>query len=640
MTKAFTKALETLDENQREAVNWRNGSLILYAGPGTGKTQVLTTRIAKILNESNEKTRILALTYTNKAADEMKSRVNGFVPNEFNRYFIGTIHKFCSKLLKSYGEKIGIRPDFTIKSRDTELSDIVNDAMESVGIYDDLKKMTSRRYLRNINSFRRNLVEGKNFEGSLRDHCDDDRFPKVYKAYEKALHQLNALDFNGLIINATRLVSQEPHIFSEYRKLYRYWFIDEFQDTTKTQYHFLKLLAGRDFDNIFVVADEDQIIFEWAGASHNQLKNFKSDFNATIKEIDINRRCPKQIVDVANRMIRNNKNRFSKKATLKPYTHDSIAPIKVRSFFDEFDEAQGVVEEILNHLSKDNSQLAVIGKTNKALRPTLSGFRKRNIKASIVKRRDEFLTPHFKWLLSCLELVSQPDSLSSFKNLVLSGNSLTGTEYDPENLISQENNDRNSFLQVWMDLIGKANTEYSDQLVDIAFQLKQFEHSWSEIVEVAIERMLDSQNSYGQLPNDFREDMEAWKCIYDGLISSNSSEIELKEFIQEMNIRSKEPPFDPAVLRLFTIHTAKGLEFDHVWIVGMAEEILPSYQSLKEDADPNLLEAERRACFVGVTRTKRTLNLSYARSYQGYSKVRSRFLNEMGLLANDDIRDS
>lgn len=638
MPNLIHSAIETLDETQRRAVSWQTGPLIVFAGPGTGKTKVLTTRIAKILHDSkNEYIRILALTYTNKAADEMRGRVDSLIPGYSDQYFIGTIHKFCSNILRKHGEKIGIRPDFSIHSRDVDLIDIVNDALERIGEKRDSENQYSLRYLNDIKKVRRSLVNPADLETLLRKHSEGFHFSRLYHEYERMLTTSNALDFSGLIINASKLIDQEPSIASEYRRVYKYWFVDEFQDTTKAQYYLLKKLAGRHFNNFFVVADEDQIIFEWAGASHTQIKNFQEDFDAKVIQIDQNRRCPSTVVKIANRMIKYNKKRYTKKKTFWSAAESASGTVKVRSFYDEYEEAHGVVKELSSYISDNNSELAIIGRTNKVLEPIMSNLRKRNIKASIAKRRDNFLTPHFSWLLSCLQLVNHRDSRSSFRTLIQSGNKLSGADFDPDSLIDDHRSKNINFLALWINLISKVDDGQGKELKDIAGKIDKFASPWDRIVEESVERLVSLGVETDRQETDRDEDHKAWNHIYKSFISVDSGEPALEEFIQEMSLRSKEPPVDPSEVRLYTIHTAKGLEFDHVWMIGMVDDILPTYQSLKPDANPNSLEAERRACFVGITRTKKTLQLSYAKSYRGHSKVRSRFLDEMGLSVEDDV---
>lgn len=637
MSNILRSAIDTLDEPQRSAVSWETGPLILFAGPGTGKTKVLTTRIAKILHDSkNEYIRILALTYTNKAADEMKGRVDSLIPGYSDQYFIGTIHKFCSNILRKHGEKIGIRPDFSILSRDVDLIDIVNDALERIGEESDSENQYSRRYLNDIKNVRRRLVAPTDLETLLRKHDDGFRFSKLYYEYEKMLKNSNALDFSGLIINASKLIDQEPSVASEYRRVYKHWFVDEFQDTTKAQYYLLRKLAGKSFNNLFVVADEDQIIFEWAGASHTQIKNFQEDFGAKVIQIDKNRRCPSKVVDIANRMIKYNTKRYTKKKIFWSAADSRTGTVKVRSFYDEYDEANGVAEEISSYISDDNSELAIIGRTNKVLEPVMNNLRRRNIKASIAKRRENFLTHHFNWLLSCLQLVNDRASRSSFRTLIQSGNILSGVEFDPDFLITEAGSKNINFLEFWIDLISKVNNDRSKELADIAYKISKFHSPWDRIVEESVERMAILGRSDRQEPG-IHDDHKAWNHIYKNYISDDSREPALEELIQEMSLRSKEPPEDPSEVRLYTIHTAKGREFDHVWMVGMVDDILPTYQSLKKGAHPSSVEAERRACFVGVTRAKKTLRLSYAKSYRSHSKFRSQFLDEMGLSVEDDV---
>lgn len=633
MTNQIDEAIRGFSDSQKNAVNWSDGPMLLLAGPGVGKTTVLTTRLAKILENSLGKNfRILALTFTTKAADEMKRRVEALVPNVGHRTFIGTFHSFCAKILRQHGSHIGIKPDFVIYDNIDDRKEILKDALKGREIDYRFVEQDGQSWIETIDRLRKNLIGANETRMQFKDSAYGGFISEVYKFYERALIESNSQDFNGLILNACRLIKEVPMIASSYRNVYKYWFIDEFQDTTRSQYHFVKLLAASEFTNIFVVADEDQIIYQFAGASFTQMRKFRDEFDPKVTHLVENRRCPVSIVKAANALIEHNRFRISSKKSLVSKVPNGTKSIKCREFSNEHSEASGIAENISLFLEEGIQGIAVLARTKTVLKPVCERLKDYNVKASIATRRDDFVSPHFNWLLNCLELANQPSNRRILRKLTVFGNLVAGTEIDSNLIMAEPESTCVSFLEHWASVMGSEQSPKAHKLATLATELVHSQSSWREISE----RFIDSLSDFCDTPKDYfddtAEDKEAWQNIYTAIHSGNKVKLELTEFLHGMKLRSKEPPEDPETVKLYTIHSSKGLEFDHVWLTGMADSILPSWQSLKGDADPQLLEEERRACFVGMTRAKKTLTLTYARSYNGYKKEPSRFLREMGLI--------
>lgn len=622
-----------LSESQKFAINWREGSFLMLAGPGVGKTTVLTMRLANILRESNGKNfRLLALTYTNKAANEMRQRIEVIAPNTNHRTFIGTFHSFCAKILRQHGSHIGIKPDFEIYENNDERSYLLKDALLQRSLQDEYDVQCCGDWIETLDRLRKNLVGPKQAKEKFSNADYGKKISELYTIYEQALLKENAMDFNGLILNTCRLLKKVPMISSSYRNVYRYWCIDEFQDTTKSQYRFIKILAGNVFNNIFVVADEDQIIFQFAGASFEQMKEFRDEFKPKVKQLIENRRCPDSIVSAASALIEKNSERIATKRPLVSTVSDGVRPIRCLIYSDELSEGQAISLEIRDQTDYTQQSMAVLARTKTVLNPILNELKSLGIKASIASRRNNFISPHFNWLFNCLKLANQPNSRLLYRNLTEYGNRIAGTKIDSDFSMAEPISTHISLLEYWSRLMDNSDSAIADQLSALAAELVYSQSSWKEITERSVEVLSRLSESTGIRSDDFFEDKEAWQSIYNSLRSTSQSDLELPEFLQGMNLHSKQPPADVGEIRLFTIHSAKGLEFDHVWLAGMADSILPSWQSLKGDADPQLLEEERRACFVGMTRAKKTLTLTYAKSYKGHKKPPSRFLREMGLI--------
>ena len=257
MTPELAAALENLSLNQKLAVDWGEGAAIVLAGPGVGKTTVLTARIARILDSSrNRNFRILALTFTTKAGDEMRTRVERLVPGRTDRTLIGTFHAFCAQVLRQHGSHLGIRPDFGVYDQDSDREELLRDALREATAKGEPVEERDVRWLKAIDQLRSNLVGPAKAASRFHDRADGERAARVYTIYEAALRDRNIMDFNGMILDTCRLAHQVPGVAARIRQSYPYWLIDEFQDTNSAQYRLVRTLAGDEFRSIFAVADD------------------------------------------------------------------------------------------------------------------------------------------------------------------------------------------------------------------------------------------------------------------------------------------------------------------------------------------------------------------------------------------------
>ena len=626
------KTKETPTPKQEEAILWNDGPLLVNAGPGAGKTKVLTARIARILKENIDKEfHVLALTYTNKAADEMRDRVNELVENIVSRTFIGTFHSFCAKILRDHGKAIGIKDNFEIYSDLAVRHDLLKNSLEEHQSRYNLPEEYEKRWLYKIDDIRR---DGKDPQKVEYDDEEERRIiSKLYKVYEQSLHDSNALDFHGLVLNACRLMKKAPAVASHYRRKYKYWLIDEFQDTTGIQYKFLNNFAGYDFRNIFVVGDLDQIIFQFAGANSDQLEKFKKDFKSA-PDINLNEnfRSHKSIVHAAGLLITNNSDRDYSVERQRIKASSDSGGIDIRSCFDEISEAREIVQEIKEHFEKGEKSVAILARTRKVLETILYQFRKSGTKAIIAGRRDDFVSPYFRWLLNCLELVNNPKKQLTLEQLTKDGNRIARSDLEYETLVEKSKTNNVGFLEQWATEMGKGNSDIAIELASLVNELVHSPNKWQQFAENSIQKFLKFAETTVGSENDISEDKRAWKYILQNVLKSREGNLELCDFIHEMHIRSKEPPADSGEIKLYTIHSAKGLEFDHVWLAGMTDSILPSWRSTRSGANPRLLEEERRICYVGVTRAKKNLVLTYPNNSNGHPMEPSRFLREMGLI--------
>jgi DNA helicase-2/ATP-dependent DNA helicase PcrA len=641
MATSLESALDKLTGIQRQAVEWDNGPLLVLAGPGSGKTQVLTCRIARLLDGSRgQNFRVLALTFTNKAADEMKSRVAGFVPGLEDRATIGTFHSFCAKILRQHGVHLGINPDFAIYSADDDRKAVLEDALRRARLEGEPASLEDVKYLGLIDRMKSKLIEPAGAEAALANLDDPKRIAATYQLYEQELHRINALDFNSLIFEAYRLVRTFPAIAGRYRRSHPHWLIDEFQDTNSAQYRLVRTLAGEGFRNIFAVADDDQIIYAWNGASYKQIQSFLADFSAQLIQLPTNYRCPAAIVEAANRLVVYNAQRTStKKPLIAGKTELKYPPsehIQLRVFETDEGEAAGIAQEIADHDRSIWGQTAVLARTRALLDGIHRALQDREVPSVIAQRRDDFLSAEFRWLVASLRQIVRPLDHRSLAVLVEAFNRLAETAISVEQITTDAEATGRSYFETWLETARKQSLTPAHASLLTLLVSAAGDPSTAKTVVEAILGEFAKGTTGPEGDSDLAEDMAAWRELSRDIAGHIGKGAPLDQFLQELQLRSKEPSPKLDTVTLMTIHGAKGKEFDCVYVIGLAEDVMPSFQSRqKGDRSPEM-EEERRNCFVAITRTKECLVLSSAESYRGWRKSPSRFLVEMGLVRVDE----
>lgn len=631
MTPELEAVLASLSEIQREAVLWKDGSALVLAGPGSGKTRVLTARIAKILDDSRERNfRILALTFTTKAATEMRERVDHLVPGLADRTFIGTFHAFCTQMLRQHGSHIGMSPDFAIFDQEDDRQAVFRDALVAAAGRGEPVTQADARWLRTIDQLKSRLVVPEKAASQFRDSRDGEAVARVYSIYEQALRERNSTDFNGLILGACRLLRDVPGVAERTRRSYPYWLIDEFQDTSPAQYRLMQLAAGGAFKNLFAVADDDQIIYQWAGASYRQIEKFRADFQPELIQLVQNHRCPPEIVAAGNQLVANNTFRTPEKKPLvaaKPASAESIA---LRQFDSDKAECDGIADEIAGAYPTLRGRTAVLGRTRSLLEPIQRSLQSKGVKAVIAQRRDRFISPQFTWLHACLDQALHPTDARTFKVLVDAANRIVGADLDPGILRARAEAAGLAFFEYWGREAQALNSPLAIKLGKFAVMLAEARKSWRQMVKAAIPILVESASTGEGVISDADDDKAAWDACMREIRAESGGDADLDEVIQGLSLRSKEPPRDPEAVTLLTVHASKGLEFDIVYVAGLAESVMPSWQSVNKGDASAEMEEERRNCFVAITRTRERLILSCAATYRGWAKKPSRFLAEMG----------
>ena len=628
----LAKALSELTPSQAAAVDWVDGPLFVLAGPGSGKTRVLTTRVAKLLAETPDKSfRVMALTFTNKAADEMATRIEAFVPDQQDRATIGTFHSFCMQMLQQHGSHIGINPNFAIYSLESDRADLLKEAIRASGLSGE-----NERFLGTIDKLKARLIQPDSCAKLFRDASVGEQVEQTYRSYEDALSRANALDFGSLIAQAYRLISTYPGVGMHYRRAYAYWMFDEFQDTTDGQYRLIRALAGDGFRNIFAVADDDQIIYQWNGASYQQIQRFRADFQPTEIQLPTNYRCPPSIVAAANQLVVHNTHRTATKQPLEAgkttLRYPDAQHIRLLRYTTEEAEAAAIAAGISGVDASKRGEVAVLARTRALLERMQRVLTDADVEAAIAQRRDDFRSAQFLWLGAALRLASRPLDRRALDALTGAFNRWFGSEIWSDDIAAAADISSRSLLTEWANAAAFVEDDSAKALAATAAALGQQPTTFRNFIAKFLESL--PQNP-GEDTTDIEEDHAAWNSLLRSINQAIGRNAPIEQFLQELALRSKEPPVGPNAVTLMTIHSAKGKEFDHVFVIGLAEDVLPSFQSIKAGENSAEMEEERRNCFVAITRAREWLCLSYADRYRGWAKQPSRFLTEMGLALPD-----
>ncbi len=644
-TKDFEKAWAELSQTQVEAASWVSSPLLVIAGPGSGKTRVLTCRIARLLESSKgEKSRILGLTFTTKAADEMRQRVLSFVPDEAHRLFLGTFHSFCTDVLSQHGQHVGVNPSFKVYAEIRDHEAILVEALREVA--PDLtgdRNMVSQ-ILKGIRYLQNQLTMPQNAQETLGHLPDSNLVSLAYEAYVKALLDHRALDFETMIVKTHELLTRYPVFARRYQDVFPQVCVDEFQDTTFAQYQLLKALVPRDRAGVFVVADDDQIIYQWNGADVRRLEEFSSDFCAKVIQLPVNYRCPAEVVDVANHLIENNFRRSAGRVPIRSVRSPaSTNPITLLGGFDGFeDECRDVVARVKDLHSTHLERVAVIARSRSLLEGVQQAAGEVGLPTVVLQRKNDFESTPLSWLHAMLSLANDHRDREAFTEIVGTLPGLLDAQIDSETHVRLEADQSKDYFHRVTDLVRKLGSP-SNRLLEVATpytrlspgsEVRYFLNAaldWLDAIAIPGDRS-GSDQQVGTFA-DYIDERKGLLHVRDEILRAFGPDISLQRFLSELDIRSKEAPPEKGVLPLMTIHGSKGKEFDHVYLVGLVEGELPSYQSIRAGDNGPEMEEERRSCYVAVTRTLDTLTCSYAEKYRGWQRAPSRFLYEMGLLS-------
>lgn len=617
--------LEYLNDRQKEAVLYGDGPLLILAGAGSGKTSVLTKRVAYLIKERNVSPKnIVAITFTNKAAKEMKERIIKEVGKEGYDIQISTFHSFGLRIIKENYEKLGYEKNFTIIDSDDSLT-VVKKILKEMGI--DSTRFNPKFIKNQISSCKNEMVTPEKYKNLVNDELSDITY-KVYKKYQDTLLRNNSLDFDDLLIKPIELFNKYKEVLENYQELFKYVFIDEYQDTNEAQYILSKMISAK-YKNICVVGDDAQSIYSWRGANFKNILNFEKDYkNAKVILLEQNYRSTKTILNAANSVIKNNINKKDKNL----WTDNSLGEkIKYVRTNDEKDEASYVTREIRNLVNNGVSldDIAVLYRTNAQSRTIEEGFLNSNIPYKIVGAFAFYSRKEIKDLLAYLKLIYNTKDDVSLMRIINYPKRKIGAK-TIENLSMDAVLNGTSMF----DVIGSGKELEFKKLI-LEMKEKSEVLSLTETIDMVLDKSgikseLESEHT---LEADIRlENLNEFKSITK-TFEEESGIASLEDFLNEVSLVSdvndQKNDNSPKVT-LMTIHAVKGLEYKYVFVIGMEENIFPHVNSCEEDGG---IEEERRLCYVAITRAKEKLYLVNALRRMLYGKTSvnmpSRFINEI-----------
>ena len=633
--------LSTLNPNQLESVKWNEGPLLVLAGSGAGKTRVLTYRIARLVEESaGEHFKILALTFTNRTAAEMRSCMDALVPQARERAVLTTFHSFCVQLLRQHGHHVGLSPDFTILSQSVDRESVLDEAIQIVRQADPAVAYRGERLLPLVTRLLDLCIAGDKAVEFLRARRikGAEKAGEVYRSYRTLMKQNNELDFGGIVVETLDLLQGVPGVKRLVTSIYPFVCVDEFQDTNLAQYRLLRHLVNPTTKNLFVVADGDQTIYQWNGADPERLQSLRNDFDMTVLQLPESYRCPPAVIEVANRLIQHNPGRDLSQFALTAHKQKSRGSnIRVCSFAAFDDEAQWVAADIADRFQNADCDLAVLARTLQLLEKILSALEAQGIPSYVAMRNDEFGTSRMIWLHSMLRLANSRQDREQLYRVCKSYSDLEGVSLNVKDIVSDAAAVEGDYLRAWQRaaLCQEYSTfETQEFLRDSVSRLADsldfrtfIDHSFSWF-----DGLLDFSTADWSTDPEFFVEKKTWQELQSEICSEfGHAQVTLNILLQGLDLRSKTPIPPENAVPCFTIHSAKGLEFGHVYLVGLVDDFLPHWRAVRAGLSGPKLQEERRSCFVAITRAQKTLTLTWSAEVFGRKRCPSMFLKEMAL---------
>ncbi|WP_288587505.1 DNA helicase PcrA, partial [uncultured Streptococcus sp.] len=639
--------LTGMNDKQAEAVQTTEGPLLIMAGAGSGKTRVLTHRIAYLIDEKMiNPWNILAITFTNKAAREMRERAMALNPAT-SETLIATFHSMCVRILRREADHIGYNRNFTIVDPGEQRT-LMKRILKNLNL--DPKKWNERAILGTISNAKNDLLDEVAYEHQAGDMYTQ-IVAKCYKAYQEELRRSEAMDFDDLIMMTLRLFDKNPDVLAYYQQRYQYIHVDEYQDTNHAQYQLVKLLASR-FKNICVVGDADQSIYGWRGADMQNILDFEKDYpEAKVVLLEENYRSTKKILQAANEVIKNNRNRRPKKLWTQNDDGEQIVYYRANDERDEAVFVASTIDNIIREEGKNFKDFAVLYRTNAQSRTIEEALLKSNIPYTMVGGTKFYSRKEIRDVISYLNLIANPADNISFERVVNEPKRGVGPgtlekirTFAYEQNMSLLDASANIMLSPIKGKAAQGVYDFANMILNLRDQLDGL--SITEAVEAVLDKSgyLDALSMQQTLESQARiENIEEFMSVTKNFDETNTDGTEdetgidrLGRFLNDLALiaDTDDGDMEAAEVTLMTLHAAKGLEFPVVFLIGMEEGVFPLSRASE---DPEELEEERRLAYVGITRAEEILFLTNANTRTLFGKTSynrpSRFLREI----SDDL---
>ena len=635
--------LDTLNPAQREAVEKTEGPVLILAGAGSGKTRVLTTRIGHLIEDKGvQPANILAITFTNKAANEMRERVEETLESDASDMWISTFHSCCVRILRKDINRIGYNRSFVIYDSADQVT-LVKDCLKELNLND--KVFEPKMIISTISGAKDKLYDPKKFKAM---HMNDNRMSKIadiYALYQDRLKRNSALDFDDLIFKTVELLKSDKEVLDFYRNRFKYIMVDEYQDTSKAQYELIKILA-KEHQNICVVGDDDQSIYGWRGADIRNILEFEKDYDDVhVVKLEQNYRSTQIILDAANTVISNNIERKRKRLWSEKKEGELI---KIQVAADEVEESDFVADMIAKISREQNrsyKDFAVLYRANAQSRSVEDALNRSQIPYNIYGGTKFYERKEIKDLIAYLRVIQNPQDDISIKRIInvpRRGIGLRTIEKIEDRASLKQESIYSVLIDIETnsDISTKARNSISEFIDNVIGTLRTMREVYP--VSKLIEKVIESIDYYGYIDELYKGDKEEAEERKDNVkefisvameFEQTSEEKDLETFLTGVALTS-ESSEDEEVdkVSLMTMHTSKGLEFPVVFIVGMEDGLFPIARAVRSMSDSEI-EEERRLCYVGITRAKEILYLTLTQKRTLYGKtnpsIASRFMEEL-----------
>ncbi len=624
-----------LNDKQKEAVLATDGPCLVIAGAGSGKTKVLTHKIAYDIESGIKPWNILAITFTNKAANEMKERIEKLIGDAAKDLWMGTFHSICVRILRRYIDRIGYKTDFVIFDTSDQKT-LIKECLKTLKVDD--KIFTDRGVLSEISNGKNEMLEPKAYGVKYAGDFRKEKIAEIYEQYQRRLRENNAIDFDDIINFTIKILSENPDVLDYYTEKFKYILVDEYQDTNKAQFTLVSLLASK-YGNVTAVGDNDQGIYSFRGADISNILNFERDFPGTrIIKLEQNYRCTGNILKAANAVIKHNENKYDKK--LWTENEEGHLPC-IYCGEDEYDEGRYIVEQI-NHLKTEeyykNSNFTILYRMNAQSRAIEDILMREGIPYKVIGGLKFYERKEIKDIIAYLRLIHNSADNLSLKRIINEPKRGIGkTSIDQIQEISDKTG--NSMYEIIRNAQEYGLTRVFSNSRDFIEQIEYLKSKKDELkISDLIKETLNKTGYTKALENENSVEAETRIENLEEFLTvaiefeEESADNTLAEFLENITLSSDIDGMEDQdnSITLMTLHSAKGLEFPVVFLVGMEEGIFPGYKSIGE---PQALEEERRLFYVGITRAKQYLYLTCAKhrtifGSTSYNQV-SRFVKEI-----------